>query len=237
MTELSPDDLGKIEAAVRQAEARTTGEIYCVVTPESSHYAEIPLAWAAGVALLAPALLLLGGVHVSLPDFFSPWSADLVSEAIEMSVRRALIGTIILQGVLFVLTALIVDVPAVRRALTPRRLKRHRVQSRAAEQFIAKNLHLTRERTGVLIYVSLGERMAELIADEGIADHVDAHVWDKAMASLTQGLKDGAPGAGFAAAVAQCGEVLAEKFPARPGDNPDELPDAVVMLPRPGFGT
>jgi putative membrane protein len=237
MTELSPEDLATIEAAVRQAEARTTGEIYCVVTPESSHYTEVPVAWAAGVALLAPALLLLGGVHVSLPDFFSAWSADQVSEAIELSVRRALIGTIILQAALFVMTALIVEIPAVRRALTPGRLKRHRVQSRAAEQFIAKNLHLTRERTGVMIYVSLGERMAELIADDGIADHVDRHVWDKAMAALTQGLKDGKPGAGFAAAVGLCGDVLAEKFPARAGDNPNELPDAVVMLPRPGFGT
>ena len=52
MRTLSPEDLKAIEAAVRTAEARTTGEIYCVVTPESSHYAETPIAWAAGVALL-----------------------------------------------------------------------------------------------------------------------------------------------------------------------------------------
>jgi len=233
MHELKPADLDAIEAAVRAAEARTTGEIYCVVTPESSHYAETPIAWAAGVALLAPALLLLGGVHVSLPDFFSVWSADQVSEAIEMSVRRALIGTIVLQVLLFAATALIVEIPAVRRALTPARLKRQRVQRRAAEQFLAKNLHLTRERTGVLIFVSLGERMAELIADEGIAGHVDAHVWDRAMAALTEGLKRGEPAAGFAAAVGLCGDVLAEKFPALPGDNPNELPDAVVVLPKP----
>lgn len=233
MKQLSPAELSAIEAAVRQAEARTTGEIYCVVTPESSHYAEIPLAWAAGVALLAPAILLLGGVHVSIPDFFSTWNADQVSEAIEMSVRRALIGTIVLQGVLFVLTGLLVEIPAVRRALTPGGLKRHRVQRRAAEQFLAKNLHLTRERTGVMIYVSLGERMAELIADEGIATHVDGHVWDKAMAALTHGLKHGTPGAGFATAVNLCGDVLAERFPAHAGDNPNELPDAVVMLPKP----
>jgi putative membrane protein len=233
MHALSPEDLQTIETAVRDAEARTTGEIYCVVTPESSHYAETPIAWAAGVALLAPAILLLGGVHVSLPDFFSAWSADQVSQAIEMSVRRALIGTILLQGLLFAVTALIVEIPAVRRAMTPGRLKRHRVQRRAAEQFLAKNLHLTRERTGVLIFVSLGERMAEIIADEGIAGHVDAHVWDKAMAALTEGLRRGQPGAGFAAAVGLCGDVLAEKFPARDGDNPNELPDAVVVLPRP----
>ncbi|MFL5298069.1 MAG: TPM domain-containing protein [Phenylobacterium sp.] len=233
MQDLTPAELGAIEAAVRDAEARTTGEIYCVVTPESSHYAETPIAWAAGVALLAPAILLLGGVHVSLPEFFSAWSADQVSEAIEMSVRRALIGTIILQGLLFAITALIVEIPAVRRALTPRRLKRHRVRRRAAEQFVAKNLHLTRERTGVLIFVSLGERMAELIADEGIAKHVEPLVWDRAVAALTEGLKRGEPAAGFAAAVGLCADVLAEKFPARAGDNPNELPDAVVLLPKP----
>jgi len=233
MTELSPADLATIEAAVRQAEARTTGEIYCVVTPESSHYAETPIAWAAAVALLAPALLLLAGVRITLPDFFSTWSAEQVSQAVETSVRYALYATILVQGVLFAVTALIVEIPAVRRALTPGRLKRHRVRRRAAEQFLAKNLHLTRDRTGVLIFVSLGERMAELIADEGIAGHVEPHVWDKAMAALTEGLKRGEPGAGFAAAVGLCGDVLAEKFPVRAGDNPNELPDAVVVLPKP----
>jgi putative membrane protein len=84
----------------------------------------------------------------------------------------------------------------------------------------------------VLIFVSLGERMAELIADEGIADHVEPHVWDRAMTALTSGLKRGEPAAGFAAAVGLCAEVLAARFPPRDGDNPNELPDAVVVLPR-----
>jgi putative membrane protein len=233
MKQLSPSDLSAIEAAVRAAEARTTGEIYCVVTEESSHYGETAIAWAAGVALLGPALLLLGGVQVTIPDPFASWSASDVGVAIASAVRRALIGAIVVQGLLFAATALVVSIPPVRLLLTPRSLKRLRVQRRAAEQFVSKNLHLTRERTGILLYVSLGERMAELIADEGIADHVDAHVWDKAMAALTDGLKRGEVEAGFAAAVGLCGDVLAEKFPARAGDNPDELPDAVVVLPKP----
>ncbi|HEY2356917.1 MAG TPA: TPM domain-containing protein [Phenylobacterium sp.] len=233
MQTLSPSDLVAIEAAVRQAEARTTGEIYCVVTEESSHYGETPIAWAAGVALLGPALLLLGGVHVTVPDIFASWTASDVGAAIEAAVRHALIGAIALQAALFIATALIVSIPSVRRALTPRSLKRLRVQRRAAEQFIAKNLHLTRDRTGILIFVSLGEHMAELIADDGIADHVEPHVWDRAMAALTDGLKRGQPEAGFAAAVGLCADVLAEHFPARPGDNPNELPDAVVVLPKP----
>lgn len=233
MKHLSPSDLMAIEAAVRAAEARTTGEIYCVVTEESSHYSETAIAWGAGVALLGPALLLVGGVHVTIPELFSNWSASEVGAAIESAVQRALIGAIVLQGVLFVATALTVSIPAVRRFLTPRSLKRLRVQRRAAEQFIAKNLHATRERTGLLIFVSLGERMAELIADEGIAEHVEPHVWDKAMAALTAGLKRGDPEAGFVAAIELCAEVLATKFPAREGDNPNELPDAVVVLPKP----
>jgi putative membrane protein len=233
MKTLSPSDLSAIEAAVRAAEVRTTGEIYCVVTEESSHYNEVILAWATGVALLGPAVLLLAGVQVTIPDVFATWSASDVGAAIETAVRRALIGAIVVQGLLFVATALIVSIPVVHRALTPRGLKRLRVQRRAHEHFLAKNLHLTRDRTGVMIFVSLGERMAELIADDGIADHVDAHVWDKALAALAQGLKRGDVEAGFAAAVGLCGDVLAEKFPAGGGDNPNEIPDAVVVLPRP----
>lgn len=111
--------------------------------------------------------------------------------------------------------------------------KRERVRRRAQEQFLAKNLHRTRERTGVLIFASFDEHMAEIIADEGIASLVEPAVWDRAMTALTEGLKRGQAGAGFAAAVGLCGDVLAERFPVRSGDNPNELPDAVVVLPRP----
>jgi putative membrane protein len=233
MKALSPSDLAAVQAAVREAETRTTGEIYCVVTEESAHYGETPLAWAAGVALLGPALLLLAGVHVTLPDLISTWSAAQVGEALEAAARRALIASIVLQGVLFAVTAAVVSIPAVRRLLTPRGVKRERVRRRAAEQFVSKSLHLTRERTGVLIFVSLAERMAELIADDGIAEHVAPEVWDRAMAALTDGLKRGEPGTGFAAAVRLCADVLAERFPPGAGDNPNELPDSVVVLPRP----
>jgi putative membrane protein len=52
------------------------------------------------------------------------------------------------------------------------------------------------------------------------------------MAELAAGLTRGDPAAGFAAAVGLCGQVLAERFPAGPADNPNELPDPVVVLPR-----
>jgi putative membrane protein len=228
---LTPSDLAAIEAAIHDAELRTTGELYCVVTEESSDYGETPLAWAAGVALLAPALLLLGGVHVSAPDIFTGWTAAQVSRVAEQAAREALLGAVLLQAALFVLTLALVAIPPVRRALTPRAFKRERVRRRAREQFAAKNLHLTTERTGVLIFVSFAEHMAELIADEGIAAHVDPRVWDQAMAALTAGLRRGEPAEGLTASIKLCGEVLAERFPAGATINLNQLPDVVVVLP------
>jgi len=228
---LSAAELAEIEAAVRAAEARTTGEIYCVAAEESSAYGETPLAWAAGVALLGPAVLLLMGITVEAPDVFIGWTAAQVADAAAEAARRALLGAIIMQGLLFAATLILVSLPPVRRALTPRGLKRERVGERAREQFIAKNLHATRERTGVLIYVSFHERMAELIADEAIHAAVGEAAWTQAMGALTEGLRRGQPAAGFAAAIGRCADVLAKHFPARE-DNPNEFPDAVVVLPK-----
>jgi putative membrane protein len=231
---LSPEDLAAIQAAIAAAEARTTGEIYCVVAEESADYHATPLAWAAGVALLAPAILLLAGIQVSAPDMglFGGWTAAQVEDLGEATARAALVGTLVLQAVLFVATLLVVAIRPVRRALTPRGMKLDRVRQRAEEQFLSKNLHATRERTGVLIYVSVAERMAELIADEGIHAKVGLAAWDRAMTSLMDGVKAGRPAEGFVAAIGQCADVLAEHFPARPDDNPNELADAVVVLPR-----
>ena len=152
---------------------------------------------------------------------WNTWRQELVTLGLPVEACRYL----------FVATLVITALPPVRRALTPRAFKRERVRRRALEQFAAKNLHLTSERTGVLIFVSFAEHMAELIADEGIAAHVEPRVWDEAMAALVAGLRRGDPGAGLVAAVRECGEVLAAKFPADPS-NPNQLPNVVVVLPR-----
>lgn len=229
---LTDQDRARIEAAVKANEDRTRGEIYCVVANESSDYREVPIAWAALGALVAPAVLLLGGVEVSVPDIFGePWTAAQIGAAAEAAAREALAGAILLQGVLFLAIAMLVSFPPIRRAMTPRSLKRERVRRRAQEQFLAKNLANTRERTGVLIYVSARERLAELIADEGVAGKVDPKVWDEAMARLVGGIKRGQTAEGFEQAIGLCGDILAQHFPADLGDNPNELSDAVVVLP------
>lgn len=231
---LSPAELAAIEAAVRAAEARTTGEIYCVIAEESSDYHATPLAWGAGVALLAPAILLAGGIQVTAPDIsmFGGWTAEQVEDIGEATARAALVGTLLLQAALFLGVLLLTAIRPVRLALTPPGLKRDRVRQRADEHFLAKNLHATRERTGVLIYVSAAERMVELVADAGIHVNIDEGAWDPPVAALVAGLKAGRAGEGFVRCVGMAADILAEHFPVRPGDNPNELPDAVVVLPR-----
>lgn len=229
---LTQDDKSRVARAVEAAEARTTGEVYCVVAGQSADYREVPLAWGAAAALAVPALLLLGGVRVTAPDLFAEgWTAAQVTAAAEAAAHGALLGAILLQALLFLAVALLVALPSIRLLMTPKPLKRERVQRRAEELFLSKNLAATRERTGILIYVSVAEHMAELIADEGIAAKVDDKVWDEAMARLMAGFKAGEPARGFEDAVGLCADILAEHFPPRPKDNPNELPDHVVVLP------
>jgi len=229
---LSEQDLKRIETAVAAAEDPTRGEIFCVVATECSDYREVPIAWAALAALAAPAILLAGGIHVTVPDLFDRgWSSTQVGEVTQTAARMAVAGAIMLQALLFVAVATLASIPPVRRFLTPKSLKRERVRRRAQEQFFAKGLHATRERTGILIFVSTQERLAELIADEGIAAKVEPKVWEAAMARLIAGFKAKRPAEGFEQAIAMCSSILTEHFPAIPGDNPNELPDSVVLIP------
>jgi putative membrane protein len=224
---LTREEHAEISEAIRKAEQSTSGEIYCVVAEESSDYRETPLAVGALAALFVPSILLLAGAS---PASLTIWSAAHLSAAQADLVTFA--GLMIAaQGLIFALAALIASIPAVRVALTPKSLKRDRVRRRALEQFLAKNMHRTAGRTGVLIYVSFAEHMAELIADEGVASQVEPATWEAPMRALVQKMRERAPKQGLKAAIAQCGAILSQHVPTGAA-NPNELPDAVAELPR-----
>jgi len=94
---------------------------------------------------------------------------------------------------------------------------------------MVQNLHTTLGRTGVLIYVSIAERYAEVIADDGIYRKVTPEVWDALIAALTMNIGRGAHVEGFVAAIETCGAILAEHFPPGVGDR-DELPNHLIVL-------
>jgi putative membrane protein len=201
---ISQADKERIAEAIRAAEAKTSGEIFCVVAHQSSDYRLVPLAWASALALLVPAPLI----------FFTLWPAAVIY---------------LVQLVVFIAAALVLSLPAIRFHIVPRRTRHERAHISALRQFYAQGLHQTENRTGVLIFASLAERYAEIVADAGINAKVTPQVWDQAIAALIDGIKHGRTGDGFIAAVVQCGAVLAEHFP--PGAlKRDELPNRLVEI-------
>ncbi|MDQ8728116.1 hypothetical protein [Bradyrhizobium sp. LHD-71] len=201
---LSDTDRNRVVEAIREAEARTSGEIYCVVTHASSGYRVFPLAYAASVALLVPLPLL----------HFTAWPAMTIY----------LLQLLAFLGVLYLSTR-----ESIRYRLVPRRTRYERAHQEALRQFAAHGLQHTKLRTGVLIFVSFAERYAEVIADVGINQKVSPEVWDECVKSLIAEIAAGRPADGFVVAIGKCSDVLAEHFP--PGSiNRDELPNAIVEL-------
>lgn len=226
---LSPEDSARVSNAILVAEHATSGEIFCVVAREVSSYRDVSLGWAAAAALLAPMLLIPLGFEPSwVPGVSDSWEAAQLA-ARDSLLARALTAYAVLQALVFVLVFLITCWPPLRRLLTPRALRRARVRKAALRQFMAHGLHMTRDRTGVMIFAALSERRVEVIADEGIHARVDSDVWAGAVNSLTAAMRRGAPAEGFEAAVTQVGAVLAEHFPPR-ALNPDELPNRLVEM-------
>ncbi len=227
---LSPDEHERIQQAVAAAELTTRGEIVCVIADEASPYLEVPLAWAAAVAIALPLLLLALSNFSSHPDVMAwGWRAAHVG-ATHTDINAALAAYAMAQSVLFIAVALLASIPVVRRFLTPASLKRGHVHRRALEQFVARNLHNTREHTAVLIYASLEERCAEVLADTGVVAKVPINTWDEIIAKLVGRIKAGAPGDGFVEAVEHCGQILATHFPAH-GRNLNQLPNAIGDAP------
>lgn len=212
MSVFSNDDKQKIADAISAAEATTSGEIVVVVAKESDDYRFIALLWAALIALTLPLVLIY------LPQL-TGW-------------RLAFSGPetlYLIQLVCFLVLSILLQLPAIRYALVPRHIKQRRTRRAAMEQFISQDLHTTQKRTGVLIFVSLAERQAEIVADDGIAKKVENGVWQQAIDELTKEIAASRPADGFIKAINRCGTIMAEHFP--PGViDPNEHPNHLIEL-------
>jgi putative membrane protein len=200
---LTGEQQERVAAAVREAESRTAGEILVVVAARAGTYRSVPLLYA-----------LLGSLAV-------PWPLIWLTE-----LSAARIFTIQLAVAL----ALMLSAAWLERRFTwvPAFIRRARCREAAERAFRTRGTTRTRERTGVLIYVALAEHYAEVIADAGIADRVDEHVWRDAITELVEAIRGGRIADGLVAAVSRVGAVLAEHAPPRPDDT-DELPNKVIL--------
>ena len=187
--EFTKEDHEAVSAAIREAEKRTCGQIICVLAASSSGYAYVPIFWATLLALLAPWPLI----------DFTQWSVQRI---------------FLLQLVVFIVAGFIFSWMPLRLALVPRAVKAiARAQRGTLEQFVIRHVAHTRNRCGILIFVSMAEHYARVIADEGIAQKVNNAEWQVAIDVLIRHIRDGRIAAGFVAATKGCGDVLAAHAP------------------------
>ena len=217
-------DRDRVSAAVAAAESLSAGEIVTILTRRSDDYADVALAWAALVGLAALLALFIA------PDFYLSIYAWLTGGwAYEWTPRLVFGVAMLVASLKFGGMWLLMLWRPLRLFLTPGRVRHTRVRARAVTCFKVGAERRTSGRTGILIYLSLAERRAEIVADAAIAAKVPAEVWGDAMAAMLAELKQGRLADGLIAAVSRVGVVLAEHFP-HAADDRNELPDGLIEV-------
>jgi putative membrane protein len=224
MAALSEADHARVTEAVAAAERASDGEIVTIVAPRSDAYNDVGPHYAVLLMLLVPisfAAMPQAWIDWAVGTFLG-WNFELSRRFVMTYLFVKLAGTYLFVWLLFKWMKL-------RMALTPASTKTRRVRRRAVELFRAGTEKRTKGRTGILLYLSLLERRAEIVADEAIHSKVEPDVWGEAMAVLIDEVKAGRTGEGMARAVEKIGEVLARCLPPTL-DNPNELPDRLIEL-------
>jgi putative membrane protein len=201
---LSAEDRERISGAVRAAEDSTSGEIVCVLAHSSATPTALPVTIAAATALVLPWLLV---AFTAMPVY----------------------RILALQVIAFVAILLLVGIPRVQLLLMPRRTERQMAYRAAMEQFVIRGIASKKDRCGILIFVSLAERYARIIADDGIAAKVSQSAWQTAVDVLIAYAREDRIADGFVAAIELCGAELAKHFP-RTAPKGEELPDRLYVI-------
>lgn len=197
----SADEKEQIRQAVIRAEARSAGEIVPMVVDQSGHYLQFALTGAVFFTFFVAVIWMTVQPRVTAPqilliEFFTFWIAFFLIQRVNL----------------------------IWSWLVPEALKDRVVRRRAEEAFYSNRLHETREKSGVLILLSLMEHRVQILADAGIHQRVPPEIWEKLVQQIASGVKEGHPFEALRGAIDACGQLLAEHFPKRPDDT-DELPD------------
>jgi putative membrane protein len=197
-------DRDAIAEAVRRAELQTAGEIVVVIDQAASSYRNVPVVMALALALFVP-WPLLSLTAMSAQRIFM----------IQLFCAALLLGTLLWYGR--------------GGRFVPGFVKRRRAHEAALREFTARGLTRTEGRTGVLLYIALQERYAEVLADSGIDGLVDEGVWRGIIEALLAAAREDRLTEGLIKAVDAVGAELARHAPRGPGDV-DELSNKVILL-------
>ncbi|MDC7222516.1 MAG: TPM domain-containing protein [Spirochaetales bacterium] len=217
---ISKEDHKRIEEEVARAEKKTSGEIATALIEESSDYAlyELIFALAGGAIAYFIGLLCYGSISRVAEGLF--WEF------------KPIYTTIALGGIFIVVSGLlylIANIPGFDRLIVPKAIMTQMTDRRAARHFMEAGLFDTRDRTGILIFVSRREQRVEILADKGINDVVKEGAWDEILAKLIEGIRADRFTDSLIEAVDACGTILADHFPIK-DDDTNELSDGLSIL-------
>lgn len=205
MAFMNDTDKARVRDAIAAAERKTSGEFVAVLAERSDHYLFFPMLWTAIASLIVPGAMLLAGADLSL----------LVIYAIQLA------------G--FIVAALVFFQPSIRPRLAPAVFRHDYGHRFAHEQFFFQGVYRTRERSGVLLFVSIAERYVEIVADEGIHQNVGEAHWQQIVDRFIAEVKAGRIADGFVDAVGAIGEAMATHYP-READDTNELPNRLIEV-------
>lgn len=211
--ELTAEECERIRRAVHEAEQHTNAEIVPMIVSRSGLYRDAQHRSGLLLALVVLTLMLTTEL------FWLPWGWH-GSNAVWL-----VLATILAYGVGAWLGTL---APCIR-FITPTNRLQHKVRLRAERAFTKHAVSQTRERTGVLILVSLLERQIYVLADQSIAQRVPSEGWSSVVEAAVSRLTRGDLVGGLCEGIQVCGTLLAEVSPGRSGDNPDELSNELVI--------
>lgn len=217
---INKKQMSKIADAIKQAELKTSGEIYCVVARKSGDYLWFMMVICAFLAILIP--LIMAAFNYKASDNIGGWGSYENSHQLNMYI------VLLIQTAIFTIGALIARLPSFT-SIVPYFLKHYNVHNNAIEQFMANQMHDTRDRTGVLIFVSVKERIVEVVADRGIYQKVDKTVWGRAVQKIVDETRNGNITQGLIDGIEDVGGVLAQHFPPRV-DDVNEIRDGVTII-------
>lgn len=209
---LSEDEIKKITDAVVRAEQGTRGEIVPMIVARSSTIGHLPI---------YIALMLFSIILVMLIDWPPLWLSDYLNRWHGLP----LVG---LFAICWLCGFILSYVPSIQRWLIPNSDEESQVWSRARSEWAFNQLQKTKERTGILLFVSVMERKAVILADEGISKYCPEKTWQEVIDALTTHLKKGEWALGFETSVHRCGEILKANLPAAE-PNKNELSDRVII--------
>lgn len=217
---LTKDDTDRISTAVKIAEGKTSGEIATAIIKESSDYAFYELGFS----------LIMGAVYFLLITIFSGSITESLSSMFwNYDSSYLLIFTGFSLFAVIGITYLLSNIPVIDRLIIPKKVMEKRVYNRALRHFIESGTCYTKDRTGILIFISELEKKVVLLADKGISDKIPQERWDGIVAEIILGIKGNMVVDSVVSAIIECGNILVDKFPIEEDDE-NELSDEIQVL-------